>query len=95
VGFCDLLGYKIQGSFPKLLTKLIEVEKPKGIVSFVDRWYFTENILVRNGFKRVNLTLGYKWTDLQKVYNEHSSDRRSHRIYDSGQIEYLSIVNQG
>lgn len=95
VGFCDLLGCKIQGSFPKLLIKLIEVEKPKGIISFVDRRYFTENILVRNGFKRVNLTLGYKWTDLQKVYNEHSSDRRSHRIYDSGQIEYLSIVNQG
>ena len=93
--FCDLIGYQVCGSFSKILTELIELEKPTKIVSFVDRRYFTEDVLVRNGFKKINLKLGHKWTDLQKIYNEHSNDRRSHRIYDNGQVEYVKIINQG
>ena len=92
--FCDLLGHKVQGSFSKLLNALIELEQPKDIIHIVDRRYFTETTLIRNGFKRSNLKLGYKWTDFQRIYNEHSESRRSHRIYDNGQVEYVKIINQ-
>ena len=94
VDFCTRIANA--DSFLQLLS-LIETTGVRKISFVVDRRFFNEKILVGNGFKRVSLTLGYRWTDMQHIYAKLPQEKevkKLHKIYDNGQAKYIKIINQ-
>jgi hypothetical protein len=101
--FCTILDTQIQGGFQKLLAAAVRicgVPRPR-IESWCDLRYATGQSYLRAGFKPVRETIGWNWTDGQRVFNrlrcragqslterERSAALGLVKIYDAGQRLY-------
>lgn len=104
VRFANRLGYSVIGGFSKLLNHATRTFKGK-IVNFVDLRYGTGKFLINLGFQLENITLGWSWTDGNRVFNrlkcranmdprclserEYANELRWFKIYDAGQAKYV------
>jgi len=98
--FCN-----VRGGFSKLLNYVIKIYNPKTIISFCDLRYADGHSYEKLGFKRVSISQGWEWTDLQSTFNrrkcranmddrrlsekEYAEEKGWVKIYDAGQAKYI------
>jgi len=67
VRFCSLCN--VVGGASKIISYFIKNYNPKNIVSYSDNRWFIGSVYEKLGFKKVNETIGYFYTDYKKRYN--------------------------
>lgn len=105
---CDI-DTIITGGFSRLLSYVVEKERPKFVQSFVDMRYGDGSSLLKCGFIKEGDTLGWKWTDGVLTHNrlrctanmderglsekEHALELGLFKIYDAGQAKFVKYFN--
>lgn len=105
VRFCSKNFLVVQGGFSKLLSKVIEIYNPSGVLSYCDLRYANGASYTELGFEQISTSLGWNWTDYKSVFNrlrcranmdsrnlsekEHSEELGLYKIYDAGQSKYI------
>jgi hypothetical protein len=98
------INTSVIGGFSKLLNYIVKITSFKGkIINFVDLRYDTGKFLLNLGFELEKVTLGWQWTDGNKVFNrlecrtaddhklserEYALELKRFKIYDAGQAKY-------
>jgi hypothetical protein len=108
--FCNEINCTVVGALSKLLKQALSTKSVSKVCSYVDLRYGTGDSLVKTGFRRTNVTLGWKWTDGTKTYNrlqcranmddrnlteaEHAEERGWFKIHDAGQALYVKDLQK-
>ena len=105
VRFCGALNTTVIGGYSRLLKYCIKHFHLNQIETFVDLRYGSIDALTSMGFKHINTTLGWKWTDYDRTYNrlrcranmdgrrlsevEYAKELKWTKIYDAGQAKLI------
>lgn len=100
--YCSLLGVSILGGASKLFSRFIKDYKPKSIVSYSDRRFFTGEIYLKLGFAFVNNTppnyhyIIDSYDSVQSRINwQKAKLERKLTIFDPKQTEWQNMQNNG
>lgn len=115
---CPACAGKVVSSSNNLVTKFPEIAKEwhptkngkltaSQVISFCDLRYATGKSYEVNGFKKVNTSQGWCWTDGKQRFNrltckagngkteaENAKDLNWFKIYDAGQAKYIKIIGE-
>lgn len=104
--FGSKININIRGGFQKLLSYIINLYKPKQVISFCDLRYANGGSYKKAGFKLVSISQGWQWTDYKERYNrllckagndksekENALEKDWIKIYDAGQAKYVKDIN--
>lgn len=97
--FCNKLNTTVVGGFSKLVKHIIKKEKPKQIITFVDKRYGNGNSLKNLKFKLINNDVSFQWTDTKETFHRMKFpgntgyDNGCYKIWDCGQAKYVLNVN--
>lgn len=88
-------GCSVAGGFSRLLNKIIEEEKPRQVMTFIDKRYGTGHYLPNLGFKHCGEHLSFSWTTRTDVVHRMKFpgntgyDHGYHKLWDCGQAKWI------
>lgn len=98
--FCHKLGYQVVGGFSRLFKHFLNQNDVDILTTFIDLRYGNGNYLCGLGFKHINTSLSFKWTDCINTFHRmrfRGNSGYSHnlvKIWDCGQSRY-DFLNNG
>jgi len=106
---CSFIDTSVVGGVSRLLKAALRKHTSvKKVTSFVDLRYADGHSLLKLGFKRVGITLGWKWTEGLHTYNrlkckanmderrltqaQHAEELKWFKIFDAGQAKFELLM---